>query len=178
VPEIVPGPRAPQSERLRNGFRYISSCCSAGTPTSSSKSIASLDLSAGVDASETYAIIDRELPKLDEAWYLTRGLLVARGNNHGALPMILAKGAQPTQQHKAEIAGLLAGTKDVESYDIAAGIDRIISALFDTTDHGSITFSLSTCNRRPTSCGMKQVLQCDTNTACISNATAIAATAR
>jgi pyruvate,water dikinase len=48
-----------------------------------------------------------------------------------ALPRILAKGGQPTERHNAEVAELLAGAGDVESYDIAAGIDHIVAALVE-----------------------------------------------
>jgi phosphohistidine swiveling domain-containing protein len=131
VPEIVPGPRAPQSERMRNGFRYISFMLFGRHADKLKQIIASLDLTPGAGARETYSIIDRELPKLNEAWYRHVASSLLEGTIMGALPMIVSKGAQPTEQHKAEIAGLLAGTEDVESYDIATGIDRIVSALVE-----------------------------------------------
>ncbi|MGZ4926169.1 MAG: PEP-utilizing enzyme, partial [Halobacteriota archaeon] len=85
----------------------------------------------GADASETYTIIDRELPMLNEAWYLHDTASMLAASLVPAMLQIISKGAQPTEQHRAELAQLLAGTEDVESYDIAAGIDHIISALIE-----------------------------------------------
>jgi pyruvate,water dikinase len=93
--------------------------------------IASIDLVPGEDASATYATIDRELPKLSEAWYQHLGSSLLAGSLVGALPQILAKGKPPTEEDNAEVARLLAGAEDVESFDIAAGIDRIVAALVE-----------------------------------------------
>ena len=131
VSEIVPGPRAPQSERLCNGLSYVSFMLFGRHVAKFKRLIASIDLAPDEDARATYAKIDRELPKLSEAWYLHLGSSLLPGALVSTLPMILARGQQPTEQQNAEVAGLLAGAKDVESYDIAAGIDRIVSALLE-----------------------------------------------
>jgi pyruvate,water dikinase len=93
--------------------------------------IASIDLTPGEDARATYATIDRELPKLSDAWYRHDGSSLLTGSLVGALPRILAKGKPPTLEVNAEVARLLAGAEDVESFDIAAGIDRIVAALVE-----------------------------------------------
>jgi pyruvate,water dikinase len=131
VSEIVPGPRAPQSERLRNGLSYVNFMLFGRHVAKLDRLIASIDLAPGEDASTTYAKIDRELPKLSEAWYQHLGSSLLPGSIVGALPQILAKGKPPTEEDNAEVARLLAGAEDVESYDIAAGIDRIVAALVE-----------------------------------------------
>ena len=131
VSEIVPGPQAPQSERLRNGLSYVNFMLFGRHVAKLDRLIASIDLVPGEDASATYAKIDRELPKLSEAWYQHLGSSLLAGSIVGALPQILARDQQPTEQQNAEVARLLAGAEDVESFDIAAGIDRIVSALVE-----------------------------------------------
>jgi pyruvate,water dikinase len=132
VPEIVPGQRPPLWVRLLNALRCGSFALFSGRHIAvSERLIASIDLTPGADAHATYAIIDRELPKLNEAWFQHTGALMIGGALASALPRILAKGGQPTERHNAEVAELLAGAGDVESYDIAAGIDHIVAALVE-----------------------------------------------
>jgi len=131
VPGIVAGPRAPQSERLRNGLRYVSFILFGRHVAKLDRLVASTDLTPGEEARATYATIDREVHKLGEAWFLHYGPSLLAGSIVGVLPRILAKGKSPTQEVNAEVARLLAGAEDVESFDIAAGIDRIVSALVE-----------------------------------------------
>ena len=44
---------------------------------------------------------------------------------------ILAKGGEPTQEHHAEVAEMLAGAADVESADIAEGAERVVTLLLE-----------------------------------------------
>ena len=129
--EIVPGPRAPQTERLRNGLRYASFMLFGQHVAKLDRLIAATDLVPGADAHATYAAIDREVPKLREGWYLHLGCSLLAGALVSALPRILAKGNEPTEEDNAEVARLLSGAEDVESFDIAAGIDRIVAALLE-----------------------------------------------
>jgi phosphohistidine swiveling domain-containing protein len=131
VTEIVPGPRAPQLERISNGLRYIRSMLFGRHSTKLKRVLDSVDLAAGADAHETYAVIDRELPKLKEAWYQHVTASLLPGTLVSALLGIIAKGKQPTELDNAEVARLFAGAEDVESFDIAAGIDRIVAALVE-----------------------------------------------
>jgi phosphohistidine swiveling domain-containing protein len=129
--EIVPGPRAPQGERLRNGLRYASFMLFGRHVAKFDRLLASTDISPGAGAHSTYAVIDRELPKLSEGWYLHLGCSLLAGALVSALPRLLAKGDEPTEADNAEVARLLSGAEDVESFDIAAGIDRIVAALVE-----------------------------------------------
>ena len=135
VPEIVPGPRAPQSERIRNGFRYVTFMLFFmlfGRHAARLEQIlSSVDLTPGATVRETYAKIDHELPKLGEGWFRHIASTMLPGTLVGALPQLLAKGAQPTAQHSAVMAQVLTGTTDVESVDIAEGINRIVAALIE-----------------------------------------------
>jgi pyruvate,water dikinase len=131
VSEIVPGPRAPQSERLRNGLRYVSFMLFGRHSAKLKRLIDSLDLTPGIDAHATYAIIDRELPKLSEGWYQHVSASLLPGTLVSALLEILARGRQPTELDNAQVAGMFAGAEEVESCDIAAGIDRIVGALIE-----------------------------------------------
>ncbi|MGZ4908981.1 MAG: PEP/pyruvate-binding domain-containing protein, partial [Halobacteriota archaeon] len=131
VSEIVPGPRAPQSERVRNGFRYMTTMLFGRHAAKFKRLVASIDLAPGTNANETYAVIDREIRKLGEAWYRHNCTSMLAASLVPALLPMIAQGAEPTEQHRAQLAQLLAGTEGVESYDIAAGIDRIVAALVE-----------------------------------------------
>jgi pyruvate,water dikinase len=93
--------------------------------------IDSVNLTAGPDAHETYVVIDRELPKLKEAWYQHVTASLLPGTIVTAVLAIISKGKQATELENAELARLFAGAEDVESFDIAAGIDRIVAALLE-----------------------------------------------
>jgi pyruvate,water dikinase len=95
------------------------------------KILSSVDLTPGTTARETYAKIDRELPKLGEGWFRHVASTMLPGLLVGALPQLLAKGSQPTAQHSAVMAQVLTGTTDVESVDVAEGINRIVAALIE-----------------------------------------------
>ena len=135
VPEIVLGPLPPLSERIRNGFRYGPSILFfmlfSRHAARLGRILASVDLTPGDNARETYAKIDRELPKLGEGWISHIGATMLPGMLIGALSLLLAKGAQPTAQYSAVMAQALTGTAEVESVDIAEGINRIVAALVE-----------------------------------------------
>ncbi|MGB9371905.1 MAG: PEP-utilizing enzyme, partial [Halobacteriota archaeon] len=135
VPEIVLGPLPPQSERIRNGFRYATFMLFfmlfGRHAARLGRILASVDLTPGANARETYAKIDRELPKLGEGWVRHIAATMLPGMLVGALSLLLAKGAQPTAQYSAVMAQALTGTADVESVDIAEGINRIVAALVE-----------------------------------------------
>jgi phosphohistidine swiveling domain-containing protein len=133
VPEIVPGPGAPRWERIRNAFRYAPSILFTmlfGRHAARLEQIlSSVDLTPGATSRETYAKIDRELPKLGDGWFRHTGATMLPGTLIGVLIQFLAKGSQPTAQHSAVMAQVLTGTTDVESVDIAEGINRMVAAL-------------------------------------------------
>ncbi len=116
--------------RLLNDFRFVRFALFSGHHVAALKRlIASIDLAPGVDARATYAIIDRELSKLNEAWYRHMGALMVGAVVEAGLPEILEKFGQATEQLNAAVARLLTGAGGVESYDLAAGVFSIVSAL-------------------------------------------------
>ncbi|MGZ7162459.1 MAG: PEP-utilizing enzyme, partial [Halobacteriota archaeon] len=135
VPELVLGPLPPQSERIRNGFRYATSILFfmlfGRHAAKLERVLASADLTPGTNAHETYAKIDRELPKLGEGWIRHIGATMLPAMLVGVLSLLLAKGAQPTARYSTVMAQALTGTTDVESVDIAEGINRIVAELIE-----------------------------------------------
>ena len=130
VREIVPGPQAPHIERAHNGLRFMRFMLSSRRHVEKlNRLIASIDLTPGGYARATYRVIDSELPKIDEAWYQHDSCTLLAGSLVGVLPRILAKIKKPRGGDNAEVVKLLSGAEDVESFDIAAGIDRIVAAL-------------------------------------------------
>jgi pyruvate,water dikinase len=132
VPEIMAGPQAPRVRRTHNGLRFIRFVLSSRRHVDKlNRLIASIDLTPRGDARATYGVIDHELPKIGEAWYQHNSCSLLAGSLVGVLPRILTKVTKPKEGHNAEVARLLAGAGDVESFDIAAGIDRIVGALIE-----------------------------------------------
>lgn len=86
-------------------------------------------MSAGASSRESWERIDAKKDDLNEAYELH--LLVSSGA--GALaPILLRRLAgddEPTDEHHAIVASLLAGAEGVESADIAEGIERILDEL-------------------------------------------------
>ena len=123
-------PPARLSERLSNILRAIPFALFSGRHVTALKRlITAIDLAPGLDARATYAIIDRELPKLSEAFYRHVGALMGGIVVEELLPEILTKLGQPTEQLNAEVIRLITGAGGIESYDLAAGIFGIVSAL-------------------------------------------------
>jgi phosphohistidine swiveling domain-containing protein len=132
VPVILPGPQAPRGQRAHNGLRFMRFLLTSRRNVDKlNQLIASIDLTPGGDARATYGVIDRELPKIDEAWYQHDSCTLFAGSLVGLLPRILAKVNKPKEEGNAEAARLLSGAEDVESLDIAVGIDRIVATLVE-----------------------------------------------
>lgn len=130
VPEIVPGPRLAGWERARNGIAYARIVLASQRHVDALRALVEgLELEPGGDAAATFAAIDREMPKLMEAYFLHLAASTLAGALAGALLQVLASGKSPSEEHHAEVASLLAGAEGVESHDIAAGIDRIVRSL-------------------------------------------------
>ena len=78
----------------------------------------------------------RTLPQVWQAYELHLLSSSSSGALSPILLGILAKGEEPTQEHHAEVAEMLAGAKDVESADIAEGVERVIDRLLDEPARG------------------------------------------
>jgi pyruvate,water dikinase len=91
----------------------------------------------GTSSLATWQNIDARIGELFESYQLH--LVVSSGA--GALAPILlgrlAGGGEPTDQHHAIVASVLAGAENVESADIAEGAERILRALLAAPDHSA-----------------------------------------
>ncbi|MEM7135923.1 MAG: PEP/pyruvate-binding domain-containing protein [Myxococcota bacterium] len=81
------------------------------------------------DARGYYRAVDESLPAVWRAYELHLMSSSAAGALSPILLGIVAKGGEPTSDHHAEVAQMLAGATGVESADIAEGAERIVEAL-------------------------------------------------
>lgn len=94
----------------------------------------SLALPTAEDVVGYYKGIGRSLPSVWRAYELHLMSSAAAGALSPILLGIVAKGDEPTSEHHAEVAQLLAGATDVESADIAEGAERIIDRLAENLE--------------------------------------------
>ena len=130
VEEVADPEPAPALRRALNGARYFAILLAAAKHRNELDSLrASLQLPKPNTAQQLYLAIDEDLPKVWKAYELH----LASSSSSGALSPILlgvlAKGEEPRQEHHAEVAEMLAGAKDVESADIAEGVERLVDRL-------------------------------------------------
>jgi len=130
VEEVAdPEPRS-RLRRAINGTRYFALLLSAARHRKELDSLRStLDLPMSGTALSLYQGIDDELSTLWRAYELHLLSSASSGALSPILLGILAKGGEATQAHHAEVAQMLAGAEDVESADIAEGVERVIDRL-------------------------------------------------
>lgn len=132
VEEVADPEPAHVLRRAINGARYFALLLAAAKHRRGLDSLrAALELPALGSAQELYSGIDENLPKLWKAYELHLLSSASSGALSPILLGILAKGEEPSQEHHAEVAEMLAGAKDVESADIAEGIERVIDRLLE-----------------------------------------------
>lgn len=130
IEELAEPDPAPVLRRAINGARYFAQLLSAGKHRNELDVLLDhLDLPKRGTAREIYRAIDERLPEVWKAYELHLLSSASSGALAPILLGILAKGEEPTQEHHATVAELLAGARDVESADIAEGVERIIDAL-------------------------------------------------
>jgi pyruvate,water dikinase len=135
VEEVADPEPASALRRAINGARYFALLVAAAKHRKELDSlIAGLDLPELGTALQVYRAIDENLPALWEAYELHLLSSASSGALSPILLGILAKGEEPTQEHHAEVAEMLAGAEDVESADIAEGVDRVINRLVENPD--------------------------------------------
>lgn len=131
-----PEPRS-TLRRAINGARYFALLLSAAKHRKELDSLRSnLDLPGSGSALELHRAIDNRLPQLWKAYELHLLSSSSSGALSPILLGILAKGEEPTQAHHAEVAQMLAGAKDVESADIAEGVERVVNRLLENPAAG------------------------------------------
>jgi len=135
VEEVADPEPAPALRRAINGARYFALLFAGAKHRKELDSLrANLDLPQLGTAQQLYRAIDENLPQLWKAYELHLLSSSSSGALSPILLGILAKGEEPTQEHHAEVAEMLAGAKDVESADIAEGVERVIDRLLQHPD--------------------------------------------
>lgn len=122
-------------ERTINGARYFGLLIAAAKHR---KELDALRKDIGLPrlgtARQLYRAIDANLPKVWKAYELHLLSSASSGALSPILLGVLAKGQEPTQEHHAELAQMLAGAEDVESADIAEGVERVVDLLLEHPD--------------------------------------------
>lgn len=132
VEEVADPDPAPALKRAVNGARYFAVLLSAAKHRRELDALrAALDFPKLGTAQQLYRAIDDNLPQVWKAYELHLLSSSSSGALSPILLGILAKGEEPTQEHHAEVAQMLAGAKDVESADIAEGVERVIDRLLN-----------------------------------------------
>lgn len=130
VEEVSAPEPAPLPRRAINGARYFALLASAGRHRRELDALRErLVLPTSGTARRLYHALDEHLPILWRAYELH---LLSSASSGALSPILLgalAKGKEPTQTHHAQLAELLGGAKNVESADIAEGIERILDRL-------------------------------------------------
>jgi phosphohistidine swiveling domain-containing protein len=130
VEEVADPEPAPTLTRAINGARYFSLLFQA---TKHRKNLDALRAGLKVPhtgtSRELYEVIDEWLPQVWRAYELHLLSSSSAGALSPILLGILAKGEEPTQEHHAVLAEMLSGATDVESADIAEGVERVIERL-------------------------------------------------
>lgn len=134
--EEIPEPEpASKLKRAVNGTRYFYQLLAAAKHRKEMDAlVASLSIARPEGARALYETIDRSLPQVWKAYELHLLSSSSSGALSPILLGILAKGGDPTQEHHAEVAEMLAGAKNVESADIAEGAERVVDALLAHPD--------------------------------------------
>jgi pyruvate,water dikinase len=132
VEEVADPEPEPALRRTFNGARYFAILLAASKHRRDLDSLlAELNLPKLGTARQLYRAIDENLPKVWRAYDLHLMSSSSSGALSPILLGILAKGETPTQEHHAQVAEMLAGAKDVESADIAEGVERVINRLLE-----------------------------------------------
>lgn len=132
IEELAEPEPEPAWRRAINGARYFSLLVTARKHRDDlDELVASLNLPKLGTARQLYRSIDESLPQMWRAYELHLLSSSSSGALSPILLGILAKGGEPTQEHHAEVADMLAGAKNVESADIAEGVERIVDMLVE-----------------------------------------------
>jgi pyruvate,water dikinase len=131
VPElVVRGPAISRAVRVRNGLKYGRFIVSGAKRRRHMEAIvAGLSFARHADAATAFCDIDARVPALLDCYAHHLAASTAAGALAPTLVEIVAHGKPATERDHALVASWLAGADDVESHDIAAGIDRIVARI-------------------------------------------------
>jgi phosphohistidine swiveling domain-containing protein len=134
--EEIPEPNpASKLKRAVNGTRYFYQLLSAAKHRRQMDALlARLSLPTTGSPESLYKAIGESLPEVWKAYELHLLSSSSSGALSPILLGILAKGEEPTQEHHAEVAEMLAGAEEVESADIAEGAERVVDALLGNAE--------------------------------------------
>ena len=140
--EEIPEPaRTSRLRRALSGSRYFYQLVSAARHRRDLDAlVADLRVPSTGAPEAIYQAIDQNLHQVWKAYELHLLSSSSSGALSPILLGILAKGEDPSQEHHAEVAQMLAGAEGVESADIAEGAERIIDRLVEHPD-ASVRFS-------------------------------------
>ncbi len=135
VDEVADPEPEPTLRRAFNGARYFAILLAASKHRRDLDALlANLDLPKLETARQMYHAIDENLPKVWRAYDLHLMSSSSSGALSPILLGVLSKGREPTQEHHAQVAEMLAGAKNVESADIAEGVERVIDRLLENPE--------------------------------------------
>jgi pyruvate,water dikinase len=134
--EEIPEPaRTSTLRRALSGSRYFYQLVSAARHRRDLDAlVADLRVPSTGAPEVIYRAIDQNLHQVWKAYELHLLSSSSSGALSPILLGILAKGEDPSQEHHAEVAQMLAGAEGVESADIAEGAERIIDRLVEHPD--------------------------------------------
>ncbi len=132
VPEIVEPPPAPLRQRIPRLLRQIAAMLRPGPRIRRMEALVRKGpIPSGANALASWRAIDARMPDLFEAYKLHLVVSSTAGALSPILLQILAGRDEPTDEHHAIVASVLAGATDVESADIAVGAERVLEAIVD-----------------------------------------------
>lgn len=124
-PASVPG----LWKRIRATVRYIGIMRGAPKAIIELRALVSSLQIVGDDAESLYRSLDSHQERLQEAYALHLVSSAGSGALAAALVGILAKGGPPSAEHHAHVAAALAGAEGVESADVVACTQAVVTAL-------------------------------------------------
>ena len=126
IPEVRVRENAPFHRRAWNGAKYAKVVFSSDAYVATLESVvARLAFPSGPDSRALVAAIRAAADDYDLAFAMHLGASARSGAFTTALLDTIAKGRTADERDHAEVARLLAGASEVESHDLADGLDRI-----------------------------------------------------
>jgi phosphohistidine swiveling domain-containing protein len=133
VSEIVEPPAAPLWQRLPRLLRQVAAMLRPGPRIRRMEALVSAGpIGAGSDSLASWQKIDARMQDLFEAYQLHLVVSSTAGTISPILLQILSKGDEPSDAHHAVVASILAGATDVESADIALGLEPVLETLLES----------------------------------------------
>lgn len=134
IEELKAEPPRPLPLRLLNAGRYFRLMLGAGSHIAAIERLVAETRFEHDSPEQLYRALDGQLDRLFDAYFHHLASSAGSGAIAGALASALAQGKTPTPEHHAQVAAVLGGAEGVESADVVAGVDRIVTALLATAE--------------------------------------------